>query len=260
MDTEKTMIINPTTFMEITINDKKFLMDPEILPKLITGTIDSNFKDIHSYTIGENVSDADLYDMVKLLYKFDPKAPAAIQHLLIEFIDKYYQDPVSELLRVINNTDVTVLYNYFTYGLYGPNFCRRSLRKAAKLLMYSFRVDKLPPYMLINSENVMNIYNIEITCSRIHFAIPSETVLDYASYATFKINNTVNYFRENVWRLLSIFTLCNVCIFEDICGAEISKKLFAYDNFDLMKWIVPVSIVDQVENNIYGSDTDSDAD
>lgn len=243
------MIIDPSTFIEITINNKKFLMDPEILPKLVTYNVDNNFADIHSYTVGDNPSNDDLLAMVRLLNKFDPKAPVAIQQLLLEFMDKYYRDPIEEILRLINNTNVTRIFKYFMHGPFDSTFDNELLATAGKLAIKSLDDSRLPSYINVYCHYIIFIRIIDDTVDKIHLAIPTSFILNIQKHSEEKNYDIINFFRANVWRILSVMTLHDVYMFEEICGTEFAKKIFAYVNFDLMSWTLP-EIIKPVQNSI----------
>lgn len=228
------MFIDISQLTEITINGKKKWINDETLNLMITADVDKSFGDIHSYTVGENTSAEDTERMIHLMNDYSADAPIKIQYLLLEFIEKYYKNPVQEILRLIGSKNVLALYNYFLYGPCHYTYDFPQLEFACEYSLIEMDKEILPKYLWPNHQAVKVITDDDGIpfCYGTYFIIPSER---YASIITeYELDN----FRKNAFEILSMLSAYkNIYYYRSICGVAFSSRLFNLDNFDLASWI-----------------------
>lgn len=225
------MIIDPEDLIEITINEKKFMIDQKFASKLVTANIGKYFTDIHRYTIDENVSEDRLKDMVNLWNDFKPDGPIETHRLLLEFVDKYSIDPLAEILSIIDDDEVTMIFEYFKSGPFGKKYDEDELIDACNAALESMEDYKWPDFMGFCAY-VEQEYNPKEEREFIDLClmVPDNRILDGRNICD------LNYFRRSVHNLLSTMQVLNVRMFIKECGPVFSERLFAYSNFDIASW------------------------
>lgn len=225
------MIVDPEDMINITINEKKFMINQKFADRLITANVGKLFTDVHRYTIGENVPEERLKDMVRLWNDFKPDGPIETQQLLLEFIDKYSSDPLTEILSLVNDTEVTIVFNYFRTGPFGQKYDETDLSNSCDAALESIDHHNWPDYIGFY-KYTERVLEPRETQEFIHLdlIVPDDRILDGR-----KICN-LNYFRRSVHNLLSTIQVMNIHLFVEECGPVFSERLFAYSNFDLASW------------------------
>lgn len=224
------MIIDVTKLQEISINGKKFFMDPNAMKRLVTSNVDERFTEIHEYTISsESLTESDIDLMVQCLCKFDPEFPVNIQQMALEFIDKYYLDPVQEILMMVADRDVTMMYEYFKYGPYVKNYDDDLMKRCVERAFKCFKVYDLPKYLSVNRPCAM-IDGTENYYDGLQLLIP------YSNSLSNMTSDEFNNFRKSVHDILCTMNTLKIFVFSDMCGPIVSERLFSYSNFDLILW------------------------
>lgn len=228
------MFIDISQLKEITINGKKVWLNDESMRRMITSDVDKSFGDIHNYTVGENISIEDTEEMIKLMNNYQPSAPVEIQYLLLEFIEKYYKDPVEEILRLVGSPNVRSMYNYFLYGPCHYSYdlslleyaCEYSLIEMGRIILpeYLWQIDNRSVHVICGLSEIEHYGGT-------NFIIPSER------YAKCMDEDDLHHFRQNAFSVLAVIALHKgLYFYKSICGIAFSERLFNINNFDLAEW------------------------
>lgn len=235
------MIVNPDNLIEITINDKKFWLDEKnSTERMITQRVCSKFKDIHNYTIGDdNTTDEDIVEMVSCLNIFNRSAADDVHQLVIEFIDKYYDNPEQVYMRLLGDKYVIAVYKYFRYGPHHSEYNVDDLFEGMQMMRDDIITLELPEFSLLaNSSKNLLQYIVAIDTDGIH--LTNYQILPIIPGDSFAKSLTEKDF-WSIQRCSILFLMYlkyfGVTLFSGKYGSVLSEKLFSPESFDISAWI-----------------------